>query len=184
MTTDIYKISNSKIICRILPFFARGRKMILFIEAAASPLINLHKSFLAWAYKMILKTKITSQTDVLIWYLNYLFNEHFYNHGDSFSIEQDVEIENLVAFNYKEIAGFKMIGTKIFDVSEENDALIYSRATRDFNSRMSVNAIIIHAPKLKADDNYTVINYMQEIHAVIEEYKTSFREYVISINEN
>ena len=158
--------------------------MILFMEAIASPLINLHKAFLAWAYKMILKTKITAQTDVLIWYLNYLFNEHFYNHGDSFAIEQDSDIENLVAFNYKEIAGFKMIGTKIYDVEEESDALIYSRATRDFNSRMNVNAIIIHAPKLKSDVNYTSINYMQEIHAVIEEYKTSFREYVISINEN
>ena len=98
--------------------------MILFLEAAASPLINLHKSFLAWAYRMILKTKITAQTDVLVWYLNYLFNSHFYNQGDSFSIEQDTETEDLVAFNYKEIAGFKMIGTKIYDVNEESDALV------------------------------------------------------------
>lgn len=184
MTTDIYKISNPKIICRVLPFYARGRKMTLFLEAVASPLISLHNSFLAWAYKMILKTKITAQTDVLIWYLNYLFSEHFYNHSDSFSIDQDQDPNDLIAFNYREIANFKMLGTKIFNVEEEKDALVYSKATRDFESRMNVNSIVIHAPKLKSDANYTAINYMQEIHKVIDEYKTSFRKYTISINEN
>jgi hypothetical protein len=42
MNTDIYKISNSKIICRVLPFFARGRRMILFLESVSTPLIRLH----------------------------------------------------------------------------------------------------------------------------------------------
>ena len=184
MTTDIYKISNQKIICRVLPFYARGRKMILLLEAIASPLISLHNTFLTWAYGMLLKTKVTAQTDVLIWYLNYLFKEHFYNQNDSFSIEQDQDPEDLISFNYREIANFKMLGTKIFDVSEESDALLYSKATRDFESRMDVNSIVIHAPKLKSDANYTAINYMQEIHKVIDEYKTSFRNYAISINEN
>ena len=158
--------------------------MILFLEAVASPLISLHNAFLGWAYGMILKTKVTAQTDVLIWYLNYLFNEHFNNYGDSFSIEQDQDPDDLIAFNYREIANFKMLGTKIFDVNEESDALLYSKATRDFESRMQVNSIVIHAPKLKSDENYTAINYMQDIHKVIDEYKTSFRKYDISINEN
>lgn len=184
MTTDIYKISNSKIICRVLPFYARGRKMILFIEAIASPLINLHKAFLVWAYRMILKTKITSQTDVFIWYLNYLFNEHFYNHADSFSIDQDVEIDNLTAFNYREIAFFKLVGVKIFDTEEEEVSQVISRPTRDFNNRLDTHAIVIHAPKLKSDENYTAMTYVTEIMKVVNEYKTSFRKYVIEINEN
>lgn len=184
MTTDIYKISNSKIICRILPFYMRGRKMILFLEAVASPLINLHKEFLTWAYKMVLKTKITSQTDVIIWYLNYLFNSHFYNHADSFTIEQDAEIENLMAFNYREIALYKMVGVQIFDTEEEQISQVVSRPTRDFNDRLNSNVITIHAPKLKSDPNYTNMNYVTEIMEVINEYKTSFRKYVIEINEN
>ena len=117
MNTDIYKISNSKTICRVLPFFARGRRMILFLEAVASPLISLHKKFLKWAYKMLFKLKITAQTDVMVWYLNYLFNERFVNNADSFTIEQDFEIKNLVAFNYAELATLKILGIKIYNQS-------------------------------------------------------------------
>lgn len=158
--------------------------MILFLEAVASPLINLHNAFLIWAYKMVLKTKITSQTDVIIWYLNYLFNEHFYNHVDSFTIDQDAEIENLMAFNYREIALYKMVGVQIFDTEEEEVSQVISRPTRDFNNRLDSNVITIHAPKLKNDANYTAMNYVKDIMNVINEYKTSFRKYVIIINEN
>lgn len=184
MTTDIYKISNSKIISRLLPFYARGRKMYLFLEAVASPLINTHKAFLTWAYDMILKTKITSQTDVLIWYLNYKFNVHFNNIEDSFAIDQEAEIENLMAFNYREIAFFKMVGVKIFDGDESEDEYDISKPTRDFNKRNQANVITIHAPKLKNDASYTAIEYRTEIMEVINYYKTSFRKYVIEINEN
>ena len=184
MTTDIYKISNIKTICRILPFYARGKKMVLFLEAVASPLVSLHKTFLSWAYNKILKTKITAQTDVLIWYLNYLFRDRFLNSDDSFRIEQDTDANNFIAFNYNEIANLKMLGTKIFNISEEGDELAYSKATRDFNSRMNVNSIVFHAPQIKPDPDYTEIKYTQEIRDVIEEYKNSFRQYTISINEN
>ncbi len=53
MNTNIYRISNARIICRVLPFFARGRKTILFLEAIASPLVSLHKKFLLWSYEMV-----------------------------------------------------------------------------------------------------------------------------------
>ena len=158
--------------------------MILFLEAVASPLISLHKTFLVWAYGMVLKTKITAQTDVLIWYLNYLFSEHFYNHGDSFTIEQDSDIENLMAFNYREIALYKMVGVQIFDTDEEDVSQVISRPTRDFNNRMDSNVITVHAPKLKNDPNYTAMNYVREIMDVVNEYKTSFRKWVIEINED
>jgi len=184
MTTDIYKISNSKIISRLLPFYMRGRKMYLFLEAVASPLINLHKSFLEWAYDMILRTKITSQTDVLIWYLNYKFNSHFYSANDSFAIDQEIEIENLMAFNYREIAFFKMVGVKIFDNDEVEDEHDISKPTRDFSKRNQTNVITIHAPKLKVDASYSEEQYAAEIMAIIDYYKTSFRKYVIEINEN
>jgi len=184
MTIDIYKISNPKIINFILPFYARGRRMSLFLEAVASPLVSIHKAFLEWGYDMILKTKITSQTDVLIWYLNYKFNRHFNNPSDSFAIEQEIEIDNLTAFNYREIALFKMVGVKIFDGDEAEQEYDISKPTRDFNRRNQTNAIIIRAPKLKADANYTDVDYKTDIIAIINDFKTSFRKYAIEINEN
>ena len=184
MTTDIYKISNSKTICRLLPFFARGRKLVLFLEAVAAPLVNLHRAFLKWAYRMLLKTKMTAQTDVIIWYLNYLFREHFYNGNDSFAIDQDIEIDNLLAFNYREVALFKLVGTKIFDTDEQSMSQAISRPVRDMNSRLQPNAIIIFAPKLREDENYTETDYINGIIGVINEYKTYFGPYVVEINEN
>lgn len=184
MNTDIYKISNSKTICRVLPFFARGRRMILFLEAAASPLISLHKKFLLWAFKMILKLKITAQTDVMVWYLNYLFNERFVNKADTFVIVQDFEIRNLVAFNYAELATLKMLGIKIYNEGEEGEALLLSKPTKDMNAALQSSTVIIHAPIIQDDVDYSEQRYKSDIMAAINEYKTSFVNYIIQINEN
>ncbi len=184
MNRDIYKISNSKTICRVLPFFARGRRMILFLEAVASPLISLHKKFLKWAYKMLFKLKITAQTDVMVWYLNYLFNERFVNNADSFTIEQDFEIKNLVAFNYAELATLKILGIKIYNDSEEETALSLSKPTKDISAALQSSTVIIHAPVITTDANYTEQQYKSDILAAINEYKTSFVNYIIQINEN
>lgn len=184
MTTDIYNISNAKTICRTLPFFVRGRKMILFLEAAASPLISLHKTFLKWVMKMIIKTKITSQIGVLIWYLNYLFKERFLNESDSFDIDDEVGIDWLTGFNYREIAMYGIVGVRIFSTEENEFESEYSisKPTKDINKRLDRVPIIVHAPKLNGE--YTEADYVRDILEVIDEYKTSFREWKVVINDN
>lgn len=185
MNTDIYNISNSKIICRVLPFFARGRKMILFLEAVATPLISLHRRFLRWAMQMIIKVRVTAQTDVLVWYLNYLFSQHFADPTDTFTIEQDFDIRHLVAFNYKELATLKILGIKIYDeATEEEDELSLSRPTRDINARLQSSTVIIHAPAITEASGYTERQYRADIMSAVNDYKTSFVQYIIEINEN
>lgn len=181
MNTDIYKISNSKTICRTLPFFARGRKMILFLEAVASPLVSIHDAFLAWAFKMVLKTKVTSQTDMLVWYLNYLMRSHFKNGDDSFSIVQDFEIQNLVAYNYWEIAAFKPLGMRIYNTDEQEATLEDSKSVREYSVRMQSDSIIIYAPEINELESYTEQDYLAEIDGVMQAYKASVGEYTITI---
>lgn len=186
MTTDIYKINNSKLICRLLPFFARGRKMILFLEAVASPLISLHRTFLLWAFDIILSVKMTAQTDVLVWYLNYLFKARFHDATNAFRIEQDFDPRYLIAYNYREIAAFKFVGVKIYNKSED----IVSKPVKDYGEHSLSESIVIHAPKLKVngddgyDSSYTPTVYASEIMAIIDKYKTSYRQYSVVININ
>jgi len=187
MNTDIYKISNSKIICRVLPFFARGRRMILFLEAVSTPLIRLHKKFLVWAYDMILRLKMTFQTAIIIWYLNHKFSDYFVNKSDSFEISQDAELDYLVAFNMNEAAVMEIFGTRVLNISESESLSVLAKPVKPMSLRVLANQITISAPEIaigtdKVPSGYTNKDYLSDIKAVLDEYKTSFVKYSIVIN--
>ena len=42
LSPEKYQIDNARAICRLLPFWIRGRKTILFLEAVAHPLKSVH----------------------------------------------------------------------------------------------------------------------------------------------
>lgn len=181
MNTDIYKISNSKTICRVLPFFARGRKMILFLEGISSPLVSLHKKFLTWAYKMLLSLKVTAQVEVMTWYLNHLFRSRFAHEEDTFVISDNYAVKNLVAFNYSEATMLKVIDVRIYDTDEQEEALSLSKPIGDIDDRIESDLVFIHAPRIKPDADYSEREYRRDILSAINEYKTSFVGYVIEI---
>ena len=181
MNTDIYNISNSKIICRLLPFFARGRKMILFLEAVSTPLIKLHNSFLQWAYEQIVKVKITFQTSVMIWYLNYKFSNLFVNIHDSFEVIQDQETAHFILFNKNESEIIEILGTRVTNTDEDTYELI-SKPIKDAGSP-DPNLITIVAPAINTTEDYTEKQYKFDINEIISKYKTSFVKYQIVINQ-
>ena len=182
MNTNIYDIDNTKIICRILPFFARGKRMILFLKAIANPLRRLHKIFLKWAYLMILKAKMTSQTDILIWYLNYTFRYLFQDKNDSFEIIQDKELEYLIIYNKEEMTELEILGSsRIFNVTEQNFIKEFSRPMMEYDDRLSPNIITIVAPLINTTEDYTDIKYKIDIKKTVDEYKASFINYKIVI---
>jgi len=183
MNTDIYKISNSKIICRVLPFFARGRKLILFLEAISTPLIKLHRAFLEWAFEMVMRVKITSQTTILIWYLNYKFGPKFQNTGDTFVIEQDNELGYLVTFNLNEVTSMEILGSHILNTSEQSSLELLSRPLKDLSQRLFTSSITITAPAITTTAAYTNKNYLKDIREIVDNYKTSFVKYNIVIND-
>lgn len=182
MNTNIYKISNSKIICRVLPFFARGRKLVLFLEAISIPLMKLNRDFVDWAYEMVLRVKMTAQTTVLTWYLNYKFRSRFINQQDSFVILQDDEIDYLIAFNIDENIPVEVLGKRIVNTNEQSLLTRLSKPMKDFSQRMFSYVIVINAPAITTTASYTNKHYLRDITQVLNYYKISFVKYDIVIN--
>lgn len=83
---DFTNIDNAKMIGRLLPFWARGRKTALLLQALLRPIITAHNRFQTWALDKYIEYHITAQSPSLEWYLKYKLGSHFYNHSDSFSI--------------------------------------------------------------------------------------------------
>lgn len=183
MNTNIYRISNAKIICRLLPFFARGRKTILFLEAIASPLTSLHKQFLAWSYEMVVNTKVTFQTIIFVWYLNHKFRHHFAESSDTFEILQDQNDDGLAVFYRGEHELMGMFASRVYNVSERDMLADYSQPLDSIVNHISVNTIVIKAPVITETDKYGYSQYIREILAIVEEYKTSFGKCNVIIKE-
>ena len=182
MNTDIYKINNSKIICRVLPFFARGRKLVLFLEAVSIPLIRLNRAFVEWAYEMVVRVKMTAQTIVLTWYLNYKFKHLFQNSHDSFEILQDDEIEYLIAFNIDEVIPIKILASRIVNNNEQGLLSSLSKPMKDISKRLFSYSITINAPAITTTQTYTNRQYLKDITEALNYYKISFVKYIININ--
>jgi hypothetical protein len=181
MNTRIYDIDNSRIICRVLPFFVRGRRMILFLEAVASPLARLHKSFLKWAYRIIVGTRATSQTTVFIWYLNYLFREHFKDKNDSFTIGQDQDGDYMLAINPDEHQIAAMFFPYIYSIGEADRT--FHKPVKYASDGMGLSPVVITAPKLAADSSYTETKYKSDIKEVADRYMTVFDGYRIIVKQ-
>ena len=192
MNTDIYKIDNAKLICRLLPFFVRGRKMILFLEAAASPLVSLHNKFLSWAYETIVDVHATFQEQLFVWYLNHKFRKHFIDDNDSFYVSQSQEGDGLIVFNTDEHEMMKIFSSRIFN-NEQGDLVDdvynidrlkeYSKPMLTPQDRRSIGVITIYAPKINETADYANTNYVDDIMKLVKNYKTSFGKINIIIKE-
>jgi hypothetical protein len=86
MDTNRYNITDYKLICRLLPFFVRGRFTVLLLESLFYPLSLVHAKFLVWALERMVEASITSQPKSLIWYLNHCFRAYFSDSSASFDI--------------------------------------------------------------------------------------------------
>lgn len=86
INTDKYNITNSRIINMVLPFYARGRRISLLLEAIAHPLKSIHTTYKNWALERLIEASVTSQPMSIVWYLNHKFRKYFQNKNDSFQI--------------------------------------------------------------------------------------------------
>lgn len=88
---DFTNIDNAKLIGRLLPFWVRGRKLSLFLQALLSPLKYTHTKFQRWALEIYIANHITSQKLSLEWYLKFKLKSHFINENDSFFITNGID---------------------------------------------------------------------------------------------
>lgn len=68
-----YSVNIEKQINRLLPYYLRGRKMMLFLHAISSPLQFFNTGdgeFNKWAHRKLLDLSMCAQRIRLVWYLN------------------------------------------------------------------------------------------------------------------
>lgn len=172
MDVDRYKINNTSLIGRILPFFARGRRLQSFLIGITTPLTGLHGSFLSWALMRKAECVATSQPIMLLWYLKKVFENLIENNQSQFSLEYNSDASYLyICEDDDELSGHlpddnlysfedstdetDILGRGISGV--DSNCLIFTkdRFEMDFES---VGAMLcVYAPKQMSgisDDNY------------------------------
>lgn len=95
---NFINIDNAKLIGELLPFWARGRKVSLLLQALLSPLAAAHGTFKTWALERFIECQITAQKSSIEWYLKYKLGYHFQNENDTFFITSGVN-ESLSCFS-------------------------------------------------------------------------------------
>lgn len=185
INTDKYNITNSRIISMVLPFYARGRKTILLLEAISHPLVSIHIAYKSWALERMIEAHITSQPMSIIWYLNHVFRKYFKNKTDSFHISQDSTNKNSVVWYVEE--QYLHEGSTPWLLENSSETLVDANklVTRNCNEQQeSVSAdITIYAPQINETTLFDNDKYLLKAREIIDKYLTvQDLVYTITIN--
>lgn len=180
MKSAKYKIENSEIIGKALPFYARGRKLSLLIDAICHPLSTLHKYWMEMAEEAIIEASITSQPLSLTWYLNHKFNKYFINTEDSFSVFNGLDTPSSFIFTESEYFNSDEYSQHVYNESEERELLTMVTLTANEASNLNANFTIV-APAITETSTYNKTNYNNDIAKIVNKYNTSFKTYKIDI---
>lgn len=174
INTDRYNITNSKVICEALPFYARGRKISLLLEAAAYPIISIHNKFKEWALERMIEASVTSQSAALVWYLNHVFKKRFKNKNDSFKIVTDAtEGGATIWFLDEQVLHVGYTPWMLDDEIEQNDKNLNLLVTRNFDEVAEITSdVLIYAPQISDSFSYNNEMYKGDIRKHVDKYVT------------
>lgn len=174
INTDRLNITNSKVICEALPFYARGRKLVLLLEAISFPLISIHNAFKEWALERMIEASVTSQSTVLVWYLNHVFRKHFKDKDDSFKIVTDATEDGAtIWFLNEQVLHVGNTPWMLDDENEENINKLDRLVTRNYGEIDEITAdVLIYAPQINESISYGYDIYKGEIRKHIDKYLT------------
>lgn len=183
---DTYSIDNNKVICEAIPFFIRGRRLILLLEGISHPLISIHEKFKAWAHEKNIEASITSQTMSLEWYLTHKFKHLFLNPEESFRIINNMEIDSSTVYHKHEMP-MSEVNLALINKDEEELPETYKQynlknLTEVVNTSMS--EYVVHAPAIQEVARYNNTHYRNDIRAVMTKYLTTNIDYQIKIADN
>lgn len=211
INVDFLNINNASLIARLIPFWARGRKISLFMQALLSPLVSLHNNFKTWALDQYIYCHITAQALSLEWYLKYKLKSHFANENDVFLIVNGVN-ESLSCFsgdiwrnglhwdnslrwnvNTEQIVNMNMNLT-CFNTGLWEKSLLWNNAfhweneenDKKYNDDYleSVNKTNVYAPAIIYTVNYDHDDYMRDIRNIMSKFMINFNKVVIIIANN
>ncbi len=154
---DFTNIDNAKLIGRLLPFWARGKKTSLLLQAILSPIIPAHNAFKSWALKIFIECHITAQRASLEWYLKYCLKSHFYNEEDEFLIAHGSEL--LCCFSND-------IWTNELNW---NNVILWGSSQID-----SGEQTIVYAPRIVDTINYDHEDYKRDIKYIMSKFMINF----------
>ena len=185
INVDFLNINNASLIARLIPFWARGRKISLFIQALLSPLVSLHNNFKTWALDQYIYCHITAQALSLEWYLKYKLKSHFANENDVFLIVNGVN-ESLSCFSgdiwrnglHWDNSLRWNVNNAFHWENEEND----KKYNDDYLE--SVNKTNVYAPAIIDTVNYDHDDYMRDIRNIMSKFMINFNKVVIIIANN
>lgn len=192
---DFVKINNAILIGRLLPFWARGRKTSLLLQAILSPIISAHNNFKAWALERFIECHITSQRPSLEWFLKYKLKKHFLNGCDVFTIvngndksiccfnnynrssQQPWDNQMLCDVNAGPLIDTKSGKRRINDANRDDDNI--------YNRPMLIDSIVVNAPAIVNTINYNYEDYERDIRYIMSKYMINFKRiYIIIANTN
>ena len=171
-----YKISNGKIIARLLPYWARGRRLFGLLLGSLKPLETLHTSFKSWAQQQLMETKIPFNRVGVEYVLTQELVSYFKDKSDSFSLGLIVlDGYPFIIDRYGEETKYGT-NTHIYPVSHKTDgSYIYAILKNNKAARYRFNVL---APKLL--DESKEKEYILAIQKVLAKY-TIMRKYTIQI---
>lgn len=187
INTDRYNITNSRIISMILPFYARGRKIIMFLDAISYPISSIHLQFKKWALERLIESSITSQQMSLVWYLNYKFKSYFKNSSDTFQISTRSSDTSETIWYIDEYVYHT--GTTPWMPKNKSEQLKQNAkklVTRNFGEKEELlTDVLIYAPEIEETTFIYNETYINEIRKCIDKYLTVHGlSYTVIINKN
>lgn len=170
---DFINIDNAKMVSRLLPFWARGRRISAFLQGILAPLQTAHRDFKAWALGKYIECHITAQKDSLEWYLKYRLSQHFANPEDTFRIVHGVN-ENICCFSSKKWYGHLHWSNTLrwgIDKTEYDSSYIET-----------IGRTNVYAPAITEDPSYTSEDYERDIRNILQKYMINFNKIYIYIS--
>ena len=176
---DFVDIDNAKMVGRLLPFWARGKRMSLIIQALLSPICSVHAAFKAWALERYIENHITAQKMSLEWFLKYRLKDHFVNADDSFSVVHGVN-ESVSCFSFG----------KWFENLHWDDDLRWSdepdsSVSEEYSdgSIESIGMTNVYAPAITETLGYGKEDYERDIRNIMSKYMVNFNKVNIIIKQ-
>lgn len=173
---DFVNIDHARMVGRLLPFWARGRKMALLIQALIYPLKYAHSGFKKWAFERFVENHITGQKLSLEWYLKYRLKAHFADSSDKFFVTQSItELKNYLSQGLWD--NDLLWNNYRYWENGHKDNLDSSTSKYD-------KTTIVYAPKIVETVSYDYADYERDIRYIMSKYMINFSKINIIFANN
>lgn len=178
---NFVNIDNSKMIGRLLPFWARGRKLSLLLQALLKPIISVHNKFKIWALDLFIECHITAQRSSIEWFLKYKLKEHLINENDQFTIDDGIDRTICCFSNDTWTNNFQWDNQMRW--GSETKTLPWTNEETKEIFMQRINGIVVYAPAILTNLAYNNEDYERDIRYIMSKYMICFKKITIITNK-